>query len=68
MKYFCTECGKELKPNKIVWLDLNVNTHEYREKPWPQEVSQGMFCFRKTCSKIILKNKGQLIKGLGIEK
>lgn len=62
-KEYCTECGKELKPEKIVLLDMNMSSCEFREEPWPDNISQGSFPFGKACAKTVLKNKGQLIKG-----
>ena len=62
----CLECGKTLKPGKAIWLDMNMRTREFREEPWPEEESQGMFPFGQDCVKTILRNKGQLIKGKGV--
>lgn len=68
MDEFCTECGKLLKEkSKIVWLELNMSTNEYRRVPpyWPEEESQGIFPFGAACAKTVLKNKGQCVKELG---
>ena len=47
----CLECGKTLKPGKAIWLDMNMCTGEFREEPWPEEESQGMFPFGQDLEK-----------------
>jgi hypothetical protein len=47
----CSRCGQEVEPNRAVWLDLNLDTHELRAEPWPDDVSQGAFPFGPDCAK-----------------
>lgn len=62
----CMECGKTIKSGKVIWLEMNMKTGEYKEELLPGEPSQGMFPFGADCAKTVLKNKGQLIKGKGV--
>jgi hypothetical protein len=57
-KVFCDKCGKELKEDKIFWLELNYLTQEWR-KPGEtnKDESQGCFPFGKRCAEIILKGE-----------
>lgn len=57
----CERCGEILKPNNIVWLELEQENGLYFEKnKFPVNgKSQGLFTFGKTCAKNIIKNKGE---------
>ena len=62
MKYICVECGKDLKEKDIVWLELNMDTGQYSKERLPENISQGMFEFGKTCAKKVLANNGYPIR------
>lgn len=51
----CHRCGKLLR-DSATWLELNCRTHKWttRDKPWPDQESQGCFPFGKECVKAAL--------------
>jgi len=55
---YCECCGKLLKPDSTVWLELNQCTGEWAvpgESLWSgTNESQGVFSMGKTCAKKIL--------------
>lgn len=55
----CTRCNEKLKPEKVVWLELNSRTSEWRkptegEEDWGLD-SQGGFPFGSACARQQLK-------------
>lgn len=54
---FCDRCGEELKPGKIVWLELSTTDGEYyNPKNFPiGHLSQGLYPFGISCAKKIQK-------------
>ncbi len=55
-KEYCTECGKELDPNTMIFLELSTEDNMYREPgKIPEDESQGGFSFGSTCAKKMLK-------------
>lgn len=57
----CHQCGKQLDPEKVKWLELNCHTHELVEPgtaEWSNtEESQGCFEFGPDCYKRVLKTQ-----------
>jgi hypothetical protein len=51
----CTNCDQALNADKIVWLDLNWRTNQYRREPWSQGESQGLYAFGATCASKMIK-------------
>ena len=50
--YICSCCGKVLKTNKAIWLELSTKTSKYYLKDVvPEQDSQGYFPFGITCAK-----------------
>lgn len=53
----CEECGRELKKETEVWLELsNTNGEYYKKIPIGHE-TQGFFPFGKDCAKRIINKK-----------
>jgi len=50
----CARCGRELKPDQAIWLDLNSRTGEYTPGTWRAEESAGSFAFGSECIKRVL--------------
>lgn len=48
---FCENCGAELNPEKIVWLELDARTNTFTSLEIPEEHSQGWFPLGKACAK-----------------
>jgi len=61
----CKNCGRELNPKKIVWLELCLMDGKYyfvdKNNPMPSDESQGGFPFGTDCSKKIGKTYSQSI-------
>ena len=57
---YCECCGRKLKEDQAVWLELNWFTGEYTDpskNPASEEHSQGCFSFGRSCAKKILKKE-----------
>ena len=67
MVWTCSKCGRELKDDQIVWLEVNDRTGTYHD-PDKQEVpeadSLGLYAFGKTCAKQELKQAKEKDDGL----
>jgi len=58
--YYCTRCSEKLDPERVVWLELNVNTTLYSEEGMvPEGESQGAFPFGAACAKTVLRRGGE---------
>lgn len=64
----CNSCGREIKPGREVWLELNTETGEYTDQPVPEEHSQGAFVFGTDCAKKELRKNKLARARLGAEK
>jgi hypothetical protein len=57
---FCILCGKQLEPNRTVWLEMRWDDATWHEvETVPQEFSQGCFEFGTACAKKALKASRQ---------
>lgn len=64
----CTHCGKDLHPDRVAYLELHCETHEWA-KPGKAEWSdspdsQGIFPFGQACSRKVYKTQQCNFKGL----
>ena len=61
-KIKCERCGKELNPNKIVWLELSVvDGCYYNPDEFPENhETQGLFKFGYDCAEKELKSTKNL--------
>lgn len=57
----CNQCGRDLDPKKVVWLELNCHTNEIApagEAEWSDgPESQGCFAFGPDCAPKVLKSQ-----------
>lgn len=56
-RLYCEQCGAELKPRHVVWLELDFTTGLYSTSV-PSEKSQGLFPFGSDCAAEVLLNGG----------
>jgi hypothetical protein len=55
--YFCEKCQKEIKPDRVVELELNSKTGKYFiPGKVPIKDSQGCFYFGRNCAATMFKN------------
>lgn len=47
----CENCGAELNPERVIWLELDNRTNTFTSLEIPAEYSQGYFPFGKTCAR-----------------
>jgi hypothetical protein len=50
----CERCGEALQQERIVWLELNNKTQQWRDgtqPEFPEEESQGCYAFGTVCAK-----------------
>ena len=61
---YCMECERELNPNRIVWLELNMYSGNFHKEEGeiPEEESQGWFPFGSDCAKKLLNENKECEK------
>lgn len=58
----CLRCGKKLKPDDTVSLELDQRNNEYHDFGVPPEWSQGWFDFGKSCANQLRKRARAALK------
>lgn len=61
VRFLCEDCGEDLDPETLVWLELNSRTDEWVEPgtaAWSDtDDSQGCFPFGQACARRVLKTQ-----------
>jgi hypothetical protein len=58
----CQNCGERLRPDRLLWLELNSRTNTYHTDDVPAEDSQGAFTFGSACARSVIRNGGRLTR------
>ena len=56
----CTCCGRVLRSKSVVLLELSVTDGNFYKIIPEGQLSQGHFCFGKSCAKTILKRQKRI--------
>ena len=64
----CDCCGRDIKPGKIVWLELDQRINCYHDfcGGVPEEHSQGLFPFGPTCAARLCREASEASKKAGV--
>jgi len=57
---YCENCGRELNPKKIKWLELDTRTNTFTDDELPEQYSQGGFPFGIACAKRVLAGQASV--------